>query len=96
MKIIVIHAKPPAKAKEYIKYEGAYFSCWIDYADVYGAFALAKYHVVDSNWKIISVDKSYKDISSMKDLTKEEKEYFREAKKFGYSLVAHLYPRKDR
>lgn len=96
MKIITIHAKPSPKSKDYKEFSGAYVNFWIDYQDIKGAFLLAEYYLRSEKWILLKTQKKYAEFSSQRSLSTEEKQYFKEAKHYGYSIIFHTYPKKNK
>ena len=70
---------------------GAYVQCWVDFKDAIGACLLAEHYLGEEGWIIcekISVNRVKK--RSLKK--RKDRKIWDEAKRFGYSLVFHLWP----
>lgn len=90
MFLIIIRAHPKKREGKLKKIGGAYVSCWIDFKDPWGAEELAKLAIKSAGWsprKIIEIQ-----TITLKNTDKKNKVYFKEAQKFGMSLVFHSWP----
>ncbi|TCP23714.1 hypothetical protein EV195_108187 [Tenacibaculum skagerrakense] len=91
MYLINLQAKPKKGSEYYNKVVGAFVSVYIDYADAEGAIQLAKYYTEEEGWKVEAVDDEFFEIDDEKDLDKENREFYDEAKEYGYTMVFNGY-----
>jgi hypothetical protein len=83
---------PKSKEAEKLKkVGGAYVNCWINFKDYDGAEKLAKLLIKEQGG--IPEVKTDESIVQKKFLEKnEDKQYYAEAIKYGYTLVFHMWP----
>ncbi|TYQ00454.1 hypothetical protein C7447_1011070 [Tenacibaculum adriaticum] len=91
MYLINVHAIPTKDSEYYDKVVGAYVSLYIDYADIEGAMQLSKFYIEEEGWKVESIDEEYYDLEDENDVDEDQKEFYIEAKEFGYTLVFNTY-----
>ncbi|MFY7670201.1 hypothetical protein ACOSP6_03870 [Tenacibaculum sp. MEBiC06402] len=91
MYLINLHAKPKKGTEYYDKVVGAFVSVYIDYADAEGAIQLAKYYTEEEGWKVESVDDEFFEIDDETELDKENREFYDEAKEYGYTMIFNGY-----
>lgn len=84
-------AIPKKHSKLYKEVAGAYVSLYIDYKDVEGAFKLAKHYIKTEGWKVAEIEEEYYSLDSVDDLEDELKDFYNEAKEFGYTMVFNCY-----
>ena len=92
---IVAHAKPNKSNENFEKILGAFVVCLIDFKEIDGAFALARFYIEYEDWEVIEFDEEYFIINSIDDLTDEYKGYYEEVNEFGYSMVFNTYDNID-
>ena len=81
------HVLPTENSEHHENIVGAYASVYINYADIDGAFELAKYYLTQSGWEIKELEENYFIIESEGDVEADQTELYREALKDGYSLL---------
>jgi len=93
MYLINLQAKPKKESEYYDDYVGAFVSVYVDYKDINGAVALAKYYVKEEGWKVTKVDDEYFTLNSVEDLGEEEgqEELYNEALEYGYAIILNCY-----
>ncbi|CAL2087880.1 hypothetical protein [Tenacibaculum sp. 190524A05c] len=91
MFLINLQAEPKKGSEYYEKVVGAFVSVYIDYADAEGAIQLAKYYTEEEGWKVNNVDDEFFEIEDEKELDKENREFYDEAKEYGYTMVFNCY-----
>ncbi|AUC14095.1 hypothetical protein BTO06_02485 [Tenacibaculum sp. SZ-18] len=91
MYLINLQAEPKKGTEYYEKVAGAFVSVYIDYADAEGAIHLAKYYTEEEGWKVDNVDDEFFEIEDEKELDKENREFYDEAKEYGYTMVFNCY-----
>jgi hypothetical protein len=89
------HVLPTASSDQYGKVENAYAVVFINYADIDGAFELAKYYIVNDGWKIDELEEEYLIFESAEDVEQEYLQFYVEALKDGYSLLYNCYEHDD-
>jgi hypothetical protein len=95
MYLINLQAKPKKGTEYYEKVIGAFVSVYIDYADAEGAIQLAKYYTEEEGWKVESVDDEFFEIDDETELDKENREFFDEAKEYGYTMIFNGYESEE-
>ncbi len=68
---------------------------YINYADIDGAFELAKYYIEINDWKLDELEDEYFILDSSEDVEQEQLQYYNEALEFGYSLIFHCYENEE-
>ena len=91
MYLINLQAEPKKGTEYYEKVAGAFVSVYIDYADAEGAIYLAKYYTEEEGWKVDNVDDEFFEIEDEKELDKENREFYDDAKEYGYTMVFNCY-----
>lgn len=91
MFLINLQAEPKKGSEYYEKVVGAFVSVYIDYLDAEGAIQLAKYYTEEEGWKVNNVDDEFFEIEDEKELDKENREFYDEAKEYGYTMVFNCY-----
>ncbi|CAL2059041.1 hypothetical protein [Tenacibaculum sp. 190524A05c] len=91
MFLINLQAEPKKGSEYYEKVVGAFVSVYIDYVDAEGAIQLAKYYTEEEGWKVNNVDDEFFEIEDEKELDKENREFYDEAKEYGYTMVFNCY-----
>lgn len=89
------HVIPGEDTENHEKYKGAYAVLYIDYADIDGAYELAKHYIIENGWKIQEIETEYFIIDSESDVESDQVKYYHEAIKYGYSLVFNCYETED-
>lgn len=89
------HAIPTEQSEKYGRVIGAYVAAYINFADIDGAYELVKYYITANDWKVTEIEDEYAKIESEEDLEEEQLEFYREAKKNGYSLIFYSYESED-
>ncbi len=84
-------AKPKKSSKLYDEVIGAYVSLYIDYKDIDGAFKLAKSYIKEEGWKVTEIEEDYFSLESIDDADEDQKEFYNEAKEFGYTMIFNCY-----
>ena len=87
---IIIHCKPKEGNEEYFG-KVADASILIDYKDYSGALELSKFYIKENGWEFIKLAEEYYTFEKKEDLPKDYQKYFKELKKFGYSIIFNLY-----
>ena len=88
---IVINCKPKENSEQFEKVIGAYAAIFIDYNDIDGAFALAKFYVNENDWEVIEIDEEYFIIETKKDMGQDYEKYYEEVMEYGYSVILNTY-----
>ena len=96
MFIYVIKAKPTAKSKYSKDIAGAYVNCWIDFKDSRAGQRLAEMLIEDADWTVLSKRPGRWEYKTLRDVLPEERQYYREAKESGSSLVFNMWPLRKR
>ncbi|CAL2083586.1 hypothetical protein [Tenacibaculum sp. 190524A05c] len=91
MFLINLQAEPKKGSEYYEKVVGAFVSVYIDYLDAEGAIQLATYYTEEEGWKVNNVDDEFFEIEDEKELDKENREFYDEAKEYGYTMVFNCY-----
>lgn len=91
MYLINLHAVPTQESEYFNELVGAYVSAYIDYADAEGAIQLAKFYTEQEGWAINSIEEEYFVIESEDELETEQKEFYSEAKEYGFTMVFNGY-----
>ncbi len=91
MYLINLQAKPKKGSEYYEKVAGAFVSVYIDYVDAEGAIQLAKYYTEEEGWKVNNVEDEFFEIENKKELDKENREFYDEAKEYGYTMIFNGY-----
>ena len=91
MYLINVHAVPTQDSEHFDQFKGAFVSMYIDYADIDGAMHLAKLYVEEEGWNVESIDEEYYDLDSENDIDDDQKEFYTEAKEFGFTMVFNCY-----
>ncbi len=84
-------AKPKKSSEHYDEVIGAYVSLYIDYKDIEGALRLAKFYIKDEGWKVTKIEDEYFTLDTINDVDEEQKEFYEEAKEYGYTIVFNCY-----
>jgi hypothetical protein len=82
---------PSRNSENYGKFAGAYASFYINYADIDGAYELAKYYLTQNEWEIKELEEEYFIIENADEIEEDQVEFYKEAMKDGYSLVLNCY-----
>ncbi len=84
-----IHAHViPAKGSEHNEHViGAFATVYINYADIDGAYELARYYLTQSGWEVKELEEEYYLIEQEDELEEGQKQLFQEALKDGYSIL---------
>ena len=93
MYLFTIRSKvnPKSKAAEKLKKANrAYVNCYISFKDFWAAEKLAKLLIREQGWIPEQRTEAWK-LQKAK-LTKEDRQYYSEALKYGYCLVFHIWP----
>jgi len=86
--------KPNSEAaKEFPNIGGAYVNCYIQFKDYDAAEKLAKLLIRERSGWLPEKRTDAWELRKSKLKTKQEKRYYSEALKFGYSLVFHMWPK---
>jgi len=85
------HATPTELSNQYGKVKGAYVTIYVNYADIDGAYELAKYYIGIDGWRIDELEDEYFVLNSPNDVEKTEVQFYNEALKEGYSLIFNCY-----
>ena len=91
MYLINLHAIPQKESEYFEKVKGAYVSVYIDYADAEGAIELAKYYTQEEAWTVDVVEEEFFEIDNDNELDEEQKEFYDEAKEYGFTMVFNCY-----
>jgi hypothetical protein len=89
------HVLPTELCSKYGQVEGAYAVVFINYADIDGAFELAKYYIENDGWEIDELEEEYLVFESPDDVEEDYFEFYNEALKDGYSLLFNCYERDE-
>ncbi|MER2996284.1 hypothetical protein [Pontibacter populi] len=89
------HVLPTESSSKYGQVEGAYAVVFINYADIDGAFELAKYYIENDGWEIDELEEEYLVFESPDDVEEDYLEFYNEALKDGYSLLFNCYERDE-
>ena len=84
-------AKPKKTSEHYDEVIGAYVSLYIDYKDIEGAIRLAKFYIKDEGWKVTEIEEEYFTLNSVSEVEDDQKELYKEAIEYGYSIVFNCY-----
>ncbi|MDY0780703.1 hypothetical protein [Tenacibaculum sp. IB213877] len=95
MYLINAHAVPGKESEYFNEVKGAFVSVYINYADVEGALQLAKFYIEDEGWKVESIDDDYYVIDGEEELDEDLREFYQEAKEYGYSIIFNCYEEGD-
>lgn len=90
MFFIVIRSYPKRREGKLKKVGGAYVNCWIDFKSEWGAVEMAKASIRYNGWiprKITEIK-----LKTLGNTDKKSLRFFKEAKKFGFSFVYHMWP----
>ncbi len=90
MFFITIRSNPKRRVGKLKDVGGAYVSWWIDFKSEWGAVELAKASIRNSGWiprKVIEVK-----VKTLGSTVEKSKRFYKEAKKFGFSFVYHMWP----
>ena len=68
---------------------------YINFADIDGAYELARYYIVDNGWEIKEMEDEYFIINSIDEVNDEQVKYVNEAFDEGYSIVFYSYESED-
>ena len=88
---ITAHVKPKKDSEHFGKALGAYATLFIDYNDINGAFALAKFYFEEENWEIIEIEEEYYIIEHKEEMDDNYAQYYDEVFEYGYSLIFNIY-----
>ncbi|WP_442267333.1 hypothetical protein ACSIGC_06535 [Tenacibaculum sp. ZS6-P6] len=91
MYLINLHAVPKKGTEYFEKVVGAYVSVYIDYIDGEGAIQLAKYYTEQEGWLVQNVEDDFFEIEDPEELEKDYRDYYDEAKEYGYTMVFNCY-----
>ena len=95
MFLINAHAVPGKESEYFNEVEGAYVSLYINYADLEGALELAKFYIQDEGWKVEDIEKDYYVVASEDELDEDLREFYTEAKEYGYSIIFNCYEESE-
>lgn len=95
MFLINAHAKPTKESDQYDKVIGAYISIYLNYADIDGAFELAKYYIKGEGWVLDDVEDEYYTINSKSELEDDEQELYDECLEYGFSMIFNCYESEE-
>ncbi len=95
MYLINALAKPKKSSEHYDEVIGAYVSLYIDYKDIQGALKLANFYIKDEGWKVTEIEDEYFTLDSVDDVDEEQKELYKDALEYGYSIVFNCYEEED-
>ena len=84
-------AKPKKSSEHYDEVLGAYVSLYIDYKDIEGALRLAKFYIKEEGWKVTEIEKEYFTLDTVDDVDEDQKEFYKEAVAYGYTIVFNCY-----
>ncbi|OJJ15751.1 hypothetical protein BKI52_36120 [marine bacterium AO1-C] len=70
---------------------GAVVTCYINYQDIDGAYALAKYYIEEEEWEVIEFEEEYYHLDNLEDVEDEYHQYYQEALEGGYSIIFNVY-----
>ena len=90
-----VNPKSKAAAAKFSKAGGAYVNCYISFKDFDAAEKLANLLIRDEGWTPEERTDVWK-IQKSKLRTKQDKQYYSEALKYGYCLVFHTWPKGRR
>src|SRR5690606_29053414 len=89
---ISAHATPTEESIQFGKAKGAYAVVYINYAEIDGAYELAKYYIERDGWIIDDLEDEYIIIEPKEiDADDAHLEYINEAAEDGYSVVFFCY-----
>lgn len=91
MYLINLHAVPTKQTDYFDELAGAYISAYIDYKDAEGAIQLSKFYVESEGWVVNNIEEDYFVIEDVEELDEEQKEFYNEAKEYGFTLVFNGY-----
>jgi hypothetical protein len=85
------HVIPAKDSENFEKYAGAYATFYINYAEIDGAYELAKYYLTQNEWEIKELEEEYFIIENEDEIDENQMEYYTEAMNEGYSLILNCY-----
>jgi len=88
---IIASTKRKKYSKNFDCFNEAYAVIFIDYQDVDGEYALAKYYIEVEGWGIIELEKEYYVINSKDEIAEDYIKYYEEVRENGYSLIFNTY-----
>ena len=91
---IVSHVKPTEESEHFGEAEGAYATLFINYKDIDGAYALAKFYLENEGWEIIEIEEDCFIIESKDEMAEENKQYYDEVFEYGYSIIFNVYEKE--
>ncbi|KAA3436201.1 hypothetical protein [Rufibacter hautae] len=89
------HVLPSIDSSQFGKAKGAYAIIFINYADIDGAYALAKFYIEEDGWVIDEIEDEYLLFTSAEDVSDEYQQYYHEALETGYSMLFNCYEKDD-
>ncbi|GAA4305925.1 hypothetical protein [Nibribacter koreensis] len=89
------HVLSSIDSSQFGKAQGAYAVIFLNYADIDGAYALAKFYIEDDGWVIDEIQDEYLLFTSAEDVSEEYVPYYNEALETGYSLLFNCYEKDD-
>ena len=92
MFVITVEAAPKRGHELYKQAGGAYVNVFVDFNDLWGAKQLALLYITEQGWRITG-KAIVKEVVASKT-PKDVREYLKEAKRYGYSMVFNLWPKK--
>ena len=90
MHMLIIQARPGENAEEYGVAGGAHVHAFIDFADAWGAQALAKLYIVKEGWISEGVEST--DWVLREELDAEAQEAYDEAMDEGFAFIYEMWP----
>lgn len=88
---IIAHVRPTEQSEHYRQVEGAYAVLFINYKDIDGAYALARYYIQDNGWEVLELEEEYYPIETIEDMNFEHREHYEDIMEYGYSLIFNTY-----
>jgi hypothetical protein len=85
------HVIPTENSENFGRFVGAYANFYINYAEIDGAYELAKYYLAQNEWEIKELEDEYYIIENGDEIDEDQVEFYKEALTDGYSLVLNCY-----
>lgn len=89
------HTLPTIDSSEFRQAKGAYAVIYINYADIDGAYELARFYIEESGWIVEEMEDEYYKLESPEDVDPEHLSYYKQALEEGYSIIYYCYENDD-